>query len=191
MWWRSPPRRINTSVVNEDARRDLAESRRREALFQNPTDPHRVGLDIDGVRVEGDPKSMEEVQRWRREASFYCDKAEDRLYHAVDKTWWRREQGGPMKGHLVQGSEPPACFYELARALVLNFGGLLHETSYAEASDREGPENAVLRRIVDDVTRLGMTLPEMKFAYEADNAVVLDSFPETLTTKSLDEIMAG
>lgn len=29
--------------------------------------------------------------------SCFCDKPEDRLYHAKDRTWWRRDEKGRLK----------------------------------------------------------------------------------------------
>lgn len=29
-----------------------------------------------------------------KERSIWCDKPEDRLYHAEDRTWWRRNEEG-------------------------------------------------------------------------------------------------
>ncbi len=35
--------------------------------------------------------------------SLFCDQPEDRLYHAKDRTWWRRNE----EGNLVAADPPP------------------------------------------------------------------------------------
>ena len=47
---------------------------------------------------------LAEINVWRDKVRFSdscCDKPEDRLYHAADKTWWKRE------GMEWKRSEPP------------------------------------------------------------------------------------
>jgi DNA-binding ferritin-like protein len=45
-----------------------------------------------------------------RERSTWCDKPEDRLYHAEDGTWWRRDEHGACKR-----ADPPAELTEAVR----------------------------------------------------------------------------
>lgn len=45
-------------------------------------------------------EAREEVKRLN---ALYLDKPEDRLYHAADKTWWRKDSDGTLKR-----AEPPA-----------------------------------------------------------------------------------
>ena len=57
-----------------------------------------------------------EIQRLRnelaQERATWCDKPEDRLYHAADQTWWARRGGRPV------GAPPPDEVVVLARALL-------------------------------------------------------------------------
>jgi hypothetical protein len=47
------------------------------------------------------------------ERSIWCDKPEDRLYHAEDRTWWKRGQdGAPHR------ASPPPEVARMAKALV-------------------------------------------------------------------------
>lgn len=56
----------------------------------------------------------DEVSRWRR---LYLDKPEDRLYHASDRTWWRRDDAHPYgAGTLVRAEPPPETVALLAIA---------------------------------------------------------------------------
>jgi hypothetical protein len=48
-----------------------------------------------------------------RERMIWCDKPEDRLYHAEDRTWWRRG----TDGH-AHRADPPPIVLRLARALL-------------------------------------------------------------------------
>lgn len=60
----------------------------------------------------------EEVTMWR---SLWCDQPEDRLYHAKDRTWWKRVYGPKNMGHGTHpyspyGASPPPEIMRIVRA---------------------------------------------------------------------------
>jgi len=59
-----------------------------------------------------------EVDAWR---SLWCDQPEDRLYHANDRTWWKRIYGHTNQGHGNRpyspcGADPPPEIMLIVRA---------------------------------------------------------------------------
>jgi hypothetical protein len=59
-----------------------------------------------------------EVDAWR---SLWCDQPEDRLYHAKDRTWWKRLYGPTNQGHgdspySPYGADPPPEIMLIVRA---------------------------------------------------------------------------
>lgn len=48
-------------------------------------------------------------EEWMRERSLYADDPDDRLYHAADRTWWRRRKDG-----MLTQAQPPEGWAERA-----------------------------------------------------------------------------
>jgi hypothetical protein len=63
------------------------------------------------------------------ERAIWCDKPEDRLYHAEDQTWWERdEEGEPHR------AEPPLGVSQVAMALLrFTREGVNDEAAYEAA----------------------------------------------------------
>lgn len=59
---------------------------------------------IDSNTIKGMLVFVREIEDLRAFASSVLDKPEDRLYHAADGTWWRRE-GASLR--LVSADPPP------------------------------------------------------------------------------------
>lgn len=69
------------------------------------TDLHRIPVETWTDHGKEIKALQTEVLRWR---SLYLDKPEDRLYHASDNTWWRRDDTRPGGvGSLVRADPPP------------------------------------------------------------------------------------
>lgn len=49
------------------------------------------------------PKLVEEIQALRSEVAIFLDKPQDRLFHAEDRTWWKRN----ANGKIVEADSPP------------------------------------------------------------------------------------
>jgi hypothetical protein len=82
--------------------RDALRSEWQDAYPACTTDPNLDPALLD-PRDELIEKLLDEVALWRR---CYLDKPEDRLYHASDKTWWRRDDTNVV-GRLLRADPPP------------------------------------------------------------------------------------
>lgn len=57
---------------------------------------------------------INEVSMWR---SLWCDQPEDRLYHAKDRTWWRRMLDGfQARPYAPRLAAPPPEIMRIVRA---------------------------------------------------------------------------
>lgn len=54
-----------------------------------------------------------EVDMWR---ALWCDKPEDRLYHAADRTWWRRKYKKSDRPYSPYRADPPPEIMLIVRA---------------------------------------------------------------------------
>ena len=74
---------------------------------------------------------MDRVDKAERELAFdrsiYADQPEDRLYHAADNTWWKRESDG----HLY-GADPPKALKHVTRESMVSFIREIEEIQVAQ-----------------------------------------------------------
>lgn len=90
----------------------LAASVRRVLKVNNPDPNNLIGMLI--LLVNSIKESAYEVNMWR---SLWCDQPEDRLYHAKDRTWWRRYYGPDPRGtYTPYGTDPPPEIMLIVRA---------------------------------------------------------------------------
>jgi len=92
------------------------------------------------LSVRSERKKVEKLEMdLAMERAIWCDKPEDRLYHAADRTWWRRAPSGdPVR------AAPPPEVVRIAKALltfshsaVMDIGAYVEAKLVVEESERQ------------------------------------------------------
>lgn len=112
MSWKGHMKTKKKSGVSPERRRYLQRLINRMKLSKKVKDILlEIALEIEGAWVDYTSKLKLDLVAWE---SLFLDRPEDRIWHASDKTWWRRltpeeaKKGGFPKWHLVAADPPPA-----------------------------------------------------------------------------------
>lgn len=106
-----------------------------------------IALEIEGAWTDYVSKLKLDLTAWE---SLFLDKPEDRLWHASDKTWWRRltpaeaKKGGYPKWHLVSADPPPAL-----KQVLDAVENLKRPTSWKLETQRAGRMNEIVLSFIE------------------------------------------
>lgn len=94
---------------------DLEAIERRYRAHTDAYDPDTQGLMSALLSSVNDiPSLVAEVRALRAEVEVFLDKPEDRLYHAEDRSWWKRVDGRLVRSGGPE-TPPPSTFVSSLR----------------------------------------------------------------------------
>lgn len=101
------------ALVPNDHKTSVAEGwlQGKESLVRTPGNDRDTVLELCYLLDCAPSAVIQRINAMQYLTNFFCDRPGDRLYHAADDTWWRREgdqlvRAEPPPGWTQRGSEP-------------------------------------------------------------------------------------
>ena len=97
-----------------------------EQRFPRGTPPDLSAAELEELRCPGCTERDRIRKELAAERSLWCDKPDDRLYHAADGTWWMRGPDGS-----IQAADEPPIIAEAKKAAFEEAAEIAHKTGEA------------------------------------------------------------